>query len=415
MPFKLYSQEVLAPRPAEFSPPPPRIVNGLPAPSTNEFPSTSAPQPAPTEGMAQSPSGFQKLFNLGPVQLRPHLFYRVSYGDGIQAQPGHQSKTLVNEISPGIFLNIGSHWHLDYTPTLRYYSSKDFRDTLDHAASLHWGTAYQDWTMEASQSYVSSSTPLAETGSQTDQETYSTVFNAVYQLNSKFSLDASANQNFRFVGQSANSNELSDSKTWSTTEGFNYAVQPHFSIGLSAGFSYDYVSVGSDMMSEQLQARVNWHPGTKLTFSFSGGFEDRQFLDSNQSDSINPIFNLSSTYHIFDGTTFTLTGSRIVSPSYFHNQVTEEVGFTAGVSQRLLEKLYLDVSGGFGTTSYHATAATLSVNREDDHANINVRLSCPFLTRGTAAVFYDWTDHTSNQNGFEYTSNQVGLELGYRF
>jgi hypothetical protein len=195
----------------------------------------------------------------------------------------------------------------------------------------------------------------------------------------------------------------------------NYQISPGFSVGVSLGFTYDDLSVGSDMTSEQLQARINWHPGPKLTLSLNGGLEDRQFLNSGQPDSLSPIFGLSAIYQIFDVTTLTLTANRTVTASYFQNQITESTAFTAGIRQRLFEKLYLGVSGGFGNTAYQATTAGLSVNRDDDRANINVRLTCPFLTRGTASVFYDWTDHSSTQQGFQYSSNQAGFELGYRF
>jgi hypothetical protein len=75
----------------------------------------------------------------------------------------------------------------------------------------------------------------------------------------------------------------------------------------------------------------------------------------------------------------------------------------------------LDINGGFTTSSFQATTTGLSVNREDDLTTITVRLSCPFLQHGNASVFYNWSDNSSNEAGFGYTSNQIGLELGYRF
>src|SRR5437879_4957750 len=37
----------------------------------------------------------------GPLDLRPHADYRLSYGNGIQSTPGHRLDSVVNEISPG--------------------------------------------------------------------------------------------------------------------------------------------------------------------------------------------------------------------------------------------------------------------------------------------------------------------------
>ena len=420
------AQQVLAPRPPEYSPPTNAVImNGLPI-FTNQLEviNTNETSGLNSLGAAASASEAQRstlnaqprLFDLGPVQLRPHFFYRFSYGDGIQPEPGHKKVTAVNEISPGVLLDIGNHWHLDYTPTLRYYSNKAFRDGFDNAANLSWGTAWRDWVLGFSQAYASSSTPLAETGAQTDQETYTTGINGVYQLNNKISLDFSINQNFRYVNSVTTNQPLSDSRTWSTTEGLNYRFWPGFSVGLSVTFTYDDVTVSPDMTSEQIQGRLNWQPGPKLMFAFSGGFEDRQFLNSNVPDSVSPIFNLSAIYHLFEVTTLTLTANSSVSASYFQSQITDTTGFNASLQQRLLQKLTLTVSGGFGNSSYSGTTAfASSVNRQDNHSNIDVRLTCPFLTRGTASVFYDWTDHSSNEKGFQYNSNQFGFDLGYRY
>jgi hypothetical protein len=413
--FSSSAQDVLAPPPPEFSTqPPPNFVNGLPV-ETN---SAEAAIPGTYTSMASQPSTLNpgpRLFDLGPVQLRPHLFYQFSYGNGIQPQPGHQTATAVNELASGMLVDIGPHWHLDYTPTMRFYSSKEFRDGTDHAVSLTWGTGFSAWVLGLSQSYLFSTQPLVETGSQTETETYSTTLNAVCQLNSKVSIDFAVNQNFRFVNSVTTNQPLSDSRSWSTTEGMNYQIWPSLSAGLSVTFDYDDMTVGPNMTSEQVQGRLNWQPGSKLTFFLSGGFEDRQFVDSRQPNTVNPVFSLSSTYHLFEATTLTLTVDSAVTPSYFQNQIMESTGFTAGIHQRLLEKLFLDLSGGFMRTSYATTTAGVAVNRQDENDHINVRLTCPFLTHGTAAIFYDWTDHPSNEQGFQYTSNQGGFELSWRY
>ena len=352
-----YAQQVLAPPPPEFAPPTNRIASLYGTDQTEEVP----PQIAP--GGATS----HRIWDFGPVHLHPHLLYSISYGDGIQSQPGSKSKTLINTIMPGMTADIGSHWHLDYTPTLRYYSSHDLKDELNHSVILNWGTAYEDWALAALQSYVSSSTPLVDTASQTDTETYSTVFSAAYQLNSKVSLSFVANQTLDFVENVSTNQPLSDSMTWSATGGFSYQIFPRLDAGATFEFAYDAISIGSDMTSEQLQAHLSWLLGTKLRFAFRAGFEDRQFLESNTPDALNPIFGLSLVYNLFEATTIAFNADQAVSKSYFQNEFTEAIGFTASLHQRLLTRLYLDISGGFTKSSYRATDSTLSLNREDNH------------------------------------------------
>src|SRR5580693_7582406 len=57
-----------------------------------------------------------EMFQYGPVQLRPHVDYRFLYGNGILSTPSNQQATVIQEISPGILINLGTHWTLNYTP-----------------------------------------------------------------------------------------------------------------------------------------------------------------------------------------------------------------------------------------------------------------------------------------------------------
>jgi hypothetical protein len=408
--FSVYTaqaQQVLAPPPPEFQQQN-TVLRPIEA-ATNQIENTQSP------ATFSAPSSQPGPLDWGQFHIRPHLLYRISYGNGIQSSPGQKENTVINEVSPGLLLEIGTHWRLDYTPTVQFYSSSQFQNTVNHAVALGGNGSYEDWTFGLSQTYAHSSEPQVETGSQTDQDTYNTSLNAAYALNSEISLTFEVGQDFRFVGGTVQTNQLSDTLSWSTTEGLNYQLLPGLGVGPTIGFGYDHEQIGPDMTHEQFQGRISWQAGHKLSFNFSGGFEYRQFLDSNQSSEINPIFNLSLVYKIFEVTTLTLSASESISSSYFQSQTTDTTGVTAGLRQRLLGKLYLDVSGGYSTSSYNATTSGVSANRNDDHSNFTVRLSCPFLKRGSASVYYDWSDNSSNENGFSYTSNQVGLELGYRF
>jgi hypothetical protein len=401
---RVYSQQVLAPPPAEFAAKTNTIATLW---GTNQF--------EQTEVSRSDETTIRRLWDLGPLHLHPHIFYSLSYGNGLQSQPGNQSTSFINTLSPGMAVDIGSHWHLDYTPTLRYYSSRQFSDSLGHSVSLTWGTILGDWKLGASQSYAKSSEPLIETGSQTTTETYGTVLSTAYQLNSKTSVEFSANQDFRFANSVSTNQPLTDSKTWTATATANYQLAPALSIGPSLTFAFDNLKFGSDMTSEQFQGQFLWRPGPKLTWVGRGGLEIRQFLDSTESDLLTPVAALSFSYRLFEATTFSFAANRTVTPSYFENQLTETYSLNPGLRQRLLHRLYLDVTGGYTTTTYRMTSAGKSAKREDDYATFNIRLSCPFLQHGSASVFYNWSDNISSQPGFGYNSDQVGLELSYRF
>lgn len=354
-------------------------------------------------------SGNRELLNYGLIHLRPHFSYTFMYADGIQPQPGQPSDTFSHSISPGLLFELGPHWTLDYTPSLQFYSNRRFQDSVAHSVSLAGQTTYKDWNLGISQGYSSSSSALIETGSQTDQENYSTSLSAAHQFNTKLSLELGLAQNFRFADRFTNLRE------WSTSDWLNYQLLPRLSAGVGGGLGYDDVSLGSNMLYEQAQGRIIWLLGTKLSLTVSGGIDDRQLLDSESGDLINPIFGASIQYHLFEPTTFSLSATRTVNASYFENQASENTSVSAGIQQRLLGKLQLGINGGHATADYVATSSQISANRSDDYYFYGAQLNLAILKRGTIGVFYQHSENSSNQGGFGYSSNQSGVTIGYAF
>lgn len=354
-------------------------------------------------------SAMDQPFRFGLVTARPHLLYRFLYADGLQLSPGNQQNSFINEISPGISFDIGTHWLLDYTPTLRFYSNHRFSDELDHSVILSGGTTYEDWTFGVSQSYVSSSAPLVETGGQSQQETYSTKINASYAFNSKISLDMGLYQNLQ------STENLQNSRDWSTLEWLNYQFWPRLNVGLGAGFGYVSVDSGPNQTYEQYSGRINWRATDKISFQINGGLEDRQFLDSGAASLLSPTFGASIQYQPLKQTRISLNASRSVAPSVFQDQVTENTSINCNVNQRLLGKLNLDLNAGYNMAKYLASTTAISTNRTDNYYTLSARLSRPLWKRGTVAILYQYSNNASTTPGFTYASSQVGFEFGYKF
>jgi len=353
-------------------------------------------------------------FSWGPVILHPRLGYSFTYGNGIHSRPGQQEKTIIQTVTPSLGMNIGRHWNLNYTPSLSFYSSDEFKDTLNHSVSLSGATSYEDWAFSVSQSYDRSSESRVETAQQTDQESYSTSLGATYLINSAWSLEMGLSQSFRFTG-GGYANAQRNSRNWSTMEWLNYQYSPALGFAVGAGGGYDDVGVGSDMTSETLQGRVTFRVTEKVNLSINGGGEVRQFLDSEEPDLLSPIFGASISYSPFRVTTISLSGSRSVSSSYFQNQVTENTSVSLGLTQRLFGRYSLGLSGGFSTTDYRASASGLSVSRSDENSFFRVSLGTGFLKRGNVSVFYSVSKNSSNNDDFGYSSDQMGFSLSYGY
>jgi hypothetical protein len=357
------------------------------------------------------------LLRWGPLMVQPHLFYSLSYGSGIQASPGQLTSSFVNEVDPGILLRWGDHWTLDYTPILRFYSGSGLQNTFDNTVSLNGGARYEDWTFGLSQIYASSSDPIIETGAQTDQQTLSTLLSAIYQISSKSSLQLGAGQDLRFASQTTSGEQLNNYNDWSTMDWLSYQFWSRFGAAIGAGFSYYSVQAGTDMTSEQIQARITWVVVRKLSLVLSGGGQDTQFLGSGAPNLISPVYSLSLQYSPFDTTTLSLSGYGGVSPAYFQDQVSLSTSISAGVHQRLLGRLSLDLNGGYNTSTYHSTTSgsTSASSGNYDSSFFAARLGTPFLKRGTADVFYSVNFNSSGATIYNYTTTMVGLELTYRY
>lgn len=395
------AQSILSPRP-QFSMTPPAVMEY----QTNNQMEVFAPPESVTH-----PD--KPLFQWGPVGVRPHARYRLLYATALPTSGTNHVEATVQEFSPGVLLNIGSHWSVDYTPTWRFYSSDDFDDTLDHYVRLLWGTTYEDWVFGLMQSYAKTSEPLVETGTQTDQDEYVTTLTASYQFNSKMSLDAAVNQEI------ISADDFQSSKEWSTLDWLNYQFWQRLDAGVGLGLGYVDVETGADMSYEQLQSRVNWRATDKLSFQVHGGVEFRQFLSGSADDLVNPVAGAMIQYQPFAYTRLSLHGDRTVDAALLtttgsESQVTETTSVTGHLNQRLFERVFLDLEGGYSNIEYVA-ADTTTDDRTDDYYTFSARLSCEFLTRGTAAVFYQYGDVTSTEDGYSFSGSQVGFEVEYRF
>ena len=384
-------------------------------------------QEQPDEMSVFTPAGeapgstLPEMLLYGPVQLRPHLDYRFLYGNGIEAGLDNQQSTAINEISPGFRLDLGSHWVVDYTPTIRVYSNDQFHNTVDNVVSLTGSTRYDDWMLGITHTSALTSAPLIETGNQTDQQSHSTALTASRQFSSTLSADFGLSQQINLVSG------LQDSYTWSTLDWLNYQFWPRLTAGIGAGGGYVKVDSNGptrglgnpnlDQSFEQLQARINWRATDKISFQVSGGLDDRQFMTAGSGDSLNPIFSASVQYQPFKQTQISLSANRIVSSSdyYVVAQETTATGVSLNLDQRFLKKFHLGVSVGYATTDYSTPSGQAAAGRNDDTLSFSARLSHPFFKRGTWSVFYQYNDNLSTQNGYGFESNQVGFEVSYAY
>ena len=389
-------------------PPPPSI--SVTPPALQEF---RASQLGESHALEES-SGFSLgtlPFQWGPVNVRPHVLGSYLYSDGILSSPGQPQSTVSYQFSPGLAFTFGSHWALDYTPSWSWYSDRNFHSSLGQSLSLNGWTSYEDWILGLVQGVNITSAPLVQTGTQTDQESYTTSLSASHRLNSKVSIDFSLSQDFEFADQ------FSSYRQWSTMEWVNYQFWPRLDGGLGLGGGYVNVSTGSDMTFEQLQGRISWRAADRTSLTVHGGLEDRQFLSGGVPPLLNPLYGVAIQYRAGRKTSVSLTVDHAVSASYFQSQAAETTSVGLNIGQSLSEKLSLSLGVGLTSVSYAASAPGVAAGGSYDYKSVNVRLGYSISKRCSLSGTYTFSDNASSQTqaGLGFSSNQIGIELGYGF
>ena len=235
---------------------------------------------------------------------------------------------------------------------------------------------------------------------------------ARHQLGAKFKLELEGQQDFNYV------DSLQNSKTWSTMDWLDYQFADKLFIGGGLGAGYANVDgPASDMVFEQVKARMSWRLSDKLFFSLNGGLDIREPLSGDQSDEVNPVFGASLQYAPFKYTQVVLSANRSISTSDLYvAQSTENTVVSLSVNQRLFEKFNLQLTAGYNRTDYNETIFGFNLqNRTDDIYSFSARISRSFLKRGNVSVLYQYNDDRSNQGGYSYRSNQVGFSVGFSY
>lgn len=370
----------------------------------------------PVSGAAGGSFQNRNPFQWGPLILHPRIGYGLSYGTGLQSQPGQARKSVINTVSAGFGLDVGRHWDLGYTAGATFYSNPKFKNNVDHNVTVHGHTTYEDWSFNLAQSVAISSDPLVETAQQTDQQSYSTSLGIGYQINGDLSASLTLGQELNY--SSGITNGVGSSSDWTLSGGLNYQLGPGLSTGLGAGFGYNKVAQGTDNTYEDVSLNLSWAFARKLSLSLNGGAQIRQYLGSGQPSLLSPTFGVTLNYHPFVFTTLYLSASRSIGASFFQNQVTENTSVNLGLSQRLFTKYYLSLNGGYGLSAYQDSApgGTAGITgRSDTRTFFSVSLNRSFLKRGTAALSYSKSQNSSNSNGYGYNSDQAGLSLSYSY
>ncbi|HXI51568.1 MAG TPA: outer membrane beta-barrel protein [Candidatus Saccharimonadales bacterium] len=396
--FPLQAQRILVPQTEIVD-----LTPSVDTASSNWVGSAGAP-------LLMRPAGVQNYpLELGPVHFHPHLGYSIIYGEGILRGPGDPSSTVLHTLAPGVYMNLGQHWDLDITATINRYSNASVHDNNGFYLGLRGLVPLENWIWTFGYQAGLSEEPQIETGTFTLQNTHLATASGTYSFNARYSLEVNASQDFRVTEQ------LTDYYTWSTLEWLNYHLTTRTTAGLGLGGGYSMAAPGVDWTFEQFQGRIVWLPGDKLSFQVSGGGQVQQFLTNGASTHVSPIVAGAVVYHVFEPTTLSFTGRRLIENAYQSGLFDEATTASVALRQRLFRQLYLTLQPGYDLRRYREVVGDHGQTRRDEYLTFYGALSTQLFKKLSLLAFYQYGDNNSTQPGFTFHETQVGFRVDYRY
>jgi hypothetical protein len=383
-------------------------ASGLESPNQLSMPSASGSVLAPPKGPSNAAP-----FNYGTFEIRPHFSYRLTYGNGLQFQPGTQGNTALQEISVGFSTKLADGLTVEYAAIQSLYSEPHFTDALNHSFSLNGGKEKRfsigGWAMGFTQGFNTSFEPQIETGKQTKQQSALTGLSAAYPFARVFSLSLGVKQNLRFTSEPEG-----DAFEWSTMNWLNVQATSKVNAGIGLGLGTVDLTVGPNQTYQRFMARAGWKVSSKVGLDFDAGLEPRD-SGGTAGAATNPIFNVNLAYRPFEYTSLALSASQTFGVSLFQNQTQQSKTWSVSLSQRLLGKVNFNASTGQSRSSFTASTLSLAPAREDVIKNLGLGIGVAFRRRGSISASYSRRSNGTNIGGFGFSSSQYGLTIGFRY
>jgi hypothetical protein len=344
---------------------------------------------------------------------------QVVYDDNISLSRVDKVSSFVFAESLGITAALGdyesqelSYLALDYSPTWYIYENSPDDNSVSHQALLEGQITGGRWKVGGKAAFMhlegtSADVGAIEIGDRVNLTQFEAAFNARYSITDKTLVIASGD----YVSRDYET-EL-DSERWRGQATLLTTLSPKIQAGIGGSAGVLDVDERGQETFQQVQLALNYNATGRFTLSTLLGYDFRQ--PDGSSDQSNLVYSVLAQYMIRDGTVFALEGHRRIEPSaVLPGQNYMLTGFTAGVTQRFLERWALGVKGGFDHVQYLDAGASTTVNRDYDYLFVrpSVTVSGEWWD---VELFYLYRELTSDDKDLGFTNNQVGVRLGVVF
>jgi hypothetical protein len=390
---------------------------------------------------AQDLSASQSSLRVIGLDVYPHAAVTTLYDDNLLISHTHEISGNESTLSPGLTLVAGDvstylpgsltlglirgllnyspvedtdkpqrFLGVDYTPSLNAYPGHSRLDNVDQTAGLTAGYVFSRLTLGLDQDYSRMAVKDNDVGNLVTEETDTTKLRSRYDLTDRSFLEVNG-QYYRleYPGSDYEGYQEIRNEDW-----FNRLVEARLTAGVGAAFGYVDPDRSDSQTYEQLLARAIYHLTGKLDIRTSAGVEWREYA-SGVADTIDPVFSLAAIYHPRDTTTLTLEGHRREQPDFTGYYNYQVLGFSAGVRQELLGRLYAGLEVGYDQYDYSLVGPGTSNNRTDSYVYIETSLECELSAHWMTKLFYKYRQDDSTVDAYSYGDNIVGLQVSWQF
>lgn len=414
----------------------------LPEIEPTPIPIPTAPEPRPTFSEPELPSQSEVQVvtsGLNPVNENVRRFrysfgvtVREVYDDNINISHSQRVSDFYTAIEPGIHLGFGdvgsdsfNSLGFDYIASIYLFAKTSSRNAVEHLIRLSGQHRFGKLSVGLSEDVrildgtsinnLSNTTGVqanTDAGGSAAVNTYTSNLSASYDLSGKSYLSSNAS----YSVSDYQDNNLISSQSINSNLFFNYVYSPKLTLG--AGVTLGYTTsdqANSGETFEQLNLRINYIPGGKLSLSASGGVEVRQF-GTGRGNYFAPVYELAVMYQPFDGTNIMLSGSgRTNTSASTAGQDYGSYTINLNVMQRFFHRIYLSVNLGYSKSSYFSTINDVSGTRADNYFYFEPAVDLNITRFWTFGFYYLYREDASDLAQFSFYDNQIGLRSTLTF
>jgi hypothetical protein len=361
------------------------------------------------------------------------LLVRSVYDDNINLSNTNRISDLYTTIEPSVMVGFGdtdarieNYIRLDYLPAVFLFADHSENNAVQHVARLSGQYRVNRLTLNLSQMVqimdgvdvqsqdlnggLDQQVNLDVAG-RTRFNIYTTHFNAAYYVTGKTFLSAGADYS------RADYTSLISSEVFSGNFFVNYNYSSKFVIGVGGTVGRSNVDdPNPDQTFEQANVRFSYQATGKIDFAATAGVEFRHFEGDLRDQYTSPVFEMRMNYAPFDGTKmFVAANRRTLNSAVLAAQNFAVTNITVGVQQRLLERFFIGVNGGYENSNYFSTIGSTADTRDDNYFFVQPSIGVKVTRFWNVGAYYLRRQNDSSFDAFSFNDNQVGLRSSMEF